>query len=329
MISPYDILDVPQNASDETIKVAFHRAAKACHPDLNAADPTAEARLRQTVDAYQLLRNPEQRTALDLQLKALRRKKAKRFAVPAFAGLASGGAVAFAVWLSVSPSHTQIASSLQRVSLATEWEQIAASGDAKTIWAFAVRNSGTPESELAHSKLVGLIDATVDIPTLQVLRLVAADAIAERARERLVHLEALDPAKPSTVGSAAPVSDPLRASARAAINEIKPLLQADEKRTIKEANRVEPSLQAPERKVIKEAKREEPLLQPYAATYEVPGEEPAPARSAKSSTNVPAKPRPTSQASLPQPAPESKSAPACSGSRPCASSVSTLFGVGF
>jgi len=322
MMSPYDILGVRQNASDETIKAAFHRTAKACHPDLNAADPTAEERLRQAVDAYHLLKNPEQRTALDLQLRALRRKKARRFAVPALAGLASGGAVAFAVWLSVSPSHTQIASSLRRVSLATEWEQIAASDDPKAIWAFAVRNSGTPESELAHSKLVGLIDATVDIPTLQVLRLVAADAIAKRARERLVHLDALDPAKPSTVGSVARVSDPLRASASAAIKEIKregTLLQATEERTIKEAKRVEPASQVPERKVIPEAKREEPVLQPYVATNEA--EEPAPARSAKSAKSVPAKPRPTSQALLPQPASESKSTPS--------SSVSTLFGVGF
>src|SRR5882672_4788046 len=120
MISPYDILGVPQCASDETIKAAFHRAAKACHPDLHAADPTAEQRLRQAVAAYQLLKNPEQRAAFDLHLKACRRKKARRLAVPALAGLVSGGAVAFVVWLSVSPSHTQIASSLQRVSLATE-----------------------------------------------------------------------------------------------------------------------------------------------------------------------------------------------------------------
>src|SRR5215467_9491134 len=212
MISSYDILGVPQNASDESIKTAFHRIAKACHPDLNAADPTAEERLRQAVDAYQLLKSPEQRTALDLQLREHRRRKTRRFAVPALAGLASGGAVAFAVWLSVSPSHTQIASGLRGVSLATEWEQIAASGDPKAVWAFAVRNSGSPESELAHSKLVGLIDATVDIPTLQVLRLVAADAIAERARERLVHLDALDPAKPTGVATIAPSSAPSPAS---------------------------------------------------------------------------------------------------------------------
>jgi len=330
IISPYDILGVPRNASDETIKAAFHRAAKACHPDLHAADPTAEQRLRQVVAAYQVLKSPEQRAACDLYLKAClearRRKKAQRFAVPALAGLASAGAVALGVWLSVSPSNTQIASSLQRVSLATEWEQIAASGDAKAIWAFAVRNSGSPESELAHSKLVGLIDATVDIPTLQVLRLVAADAIAERARERLLHLEAWASAKPNSVVSAA------RASERSAIKEVKPeesLAQAAEDRTIKEAKREEPSLQVPERKVIQEAKREEPLLQPYAATKEATGEEPAPARLARSSRNVPARLRPTSQASLPQPASESKSTSACSGSRPCSSSVSTLFGVGF
>jgi len=321
MISPYDILGVPQNATDETIKVAFHRTAKACHPDLHAADPTAEERLRQAVAAYHLLKNPEQRAAFDLQLRACRRRKARRFAVPTFAGLVSGGAMAFVVWLSVSPSHTEIVSSArgQRVPLATEWEQIAASGDAKAVWAFAVRNSGSPESELAHSKLVGLIDITVDIPTLQVLRLVAADAIAERARERLVHLEALDPAKLNGVATAAPSSDP-PASQSTAIKEVKPeeaLAQAAEDRTIKEAKREEPSLQVPERKVIQEAKREEPLLQPNAATKEA--EEPAPARSARSPRNVPARLRPTSQASLPQPASESKST----------RSVSTLFGVGF
>ena len=57
MISPYDVLGVPQTASDETIKAAFYRTAKACHPDLHAADPTAEQRLRQAVAAYHFLKN--------------------------------------------------------------------------------------------------------------------------------------------------------------------------------------------------------------------------------------------------------------------------------
>ena len=134
VISPYDILGVPQNANDATIKTAFHRTAKACHPDLHAADPTAEQRLRQAVAAYEVLKNPEQRAALDRHLKAClqasRRRMAQRFALPALAGLASAGAVAFVVWLSVSPSQTQIVSGLRRVSLATEWEQIAEIGRA-------------------------------------------------------------------------------------------------------------------------------------------------------------------------------------------------------
>jgi curved DNA-binding protein CbpA len=322
-ISPYDILGVPQKANDATIKTAFHRAAKACHPDLHTADPTAEQRLRQAVAAYEVLKNPEQRAALDRHLRALRQKRAQRIAVPAVAGLASAGVVAIVVWLSVSPSHTEIAS---RVPLATEWKQIAASGDPKAIWAFAVRNSGTPESQLAESRLVELIDAAVDVPTLQVLRLVAADAIAERARERLVHLEALDPPRPNSVASASPDSG------GAAIKEVKPeesLAQAAEHRIIREARRVEPALQAPERKVIQEAKREEPALQPYESDKEAPGEEPAPARPGKILRATTAKLRATSPAPPPQAASASKSTPPCSGSRPCASSVSTLFGVGF
>jgi hypothetical protein len=178
---------------------------------------------------------------------------------------------------------------------------------------------------LAQSRLVELIDAAVDVPTLQVLRLVAADAIAQRARERLLHLEGWDFAKPDSVVSAAPASE------GAAINEVKPeeaLAQAAEARTIREAKRVEPALQAPE-KAIQEAKREEPPLQPYETNKEAPGEEPAPARPAKISRNVTAKLRATNPAPLPQAASENKSTPACSGSRSCASSVSNLFGVGF
>src|SRR4051794_2754343 len=326
VISPYDILGVPQNANDATIKTAFHRTAKACHPDLHAADPTAEQRLRQAVAAYEVLKNPEQRAACDLYLKAClkahRRKKAQRFALPALAGLASAGAVAFVVWLSVSPSQTQIVSGLRRVSLATEWEQIAASGDPKAVWAFAVRNSGSPESELAQSKLVGLIDATVDIPTLQVLRLVAADAIAERARERLLYLEARDSAKPNSVASAPPAS----------IGELNPedaVALAAEYKTIREAKRVEPALQAPEHKVIQEAKREEPALQPYETDKEAPGEEAVAPKPTKGARNAPARPRTTGSAPIAQAASENKSTQACSGSRPCSSAASTLFGVGF
>ena len=51
MNTPYDILGVPRSASDEAIKAAFHSAAKACHPDLNAGDPSAAQKLKQLIAA--------------------------------------------------------------------------------------------------------------------------------------------------------------------------------------------------------------------------------------------------------------------------------------
>src|SRR5438093_1517917 len=110
MRTAYDILGVPRSAGEETIKVAFHRAAKACHPDLNGRDPSAEQKLRQVLAAYHILKDPEQRSAYDLQLRNHHRALARRFASAAFVGLVSGGVVALTVYLSVSPSHKQVAS---------------------------------------------------------------------------------------------------------------------------------------------------------------------------------------------------------------------------
>src|SRR5215510_9955286 len=194
MRTPYDILGVSQRASEETIKAAFHKAAKAYHPDLNGGDPAAEQKLKQVIAAYQILKCPEQRAAYDLQQRNRRRTLARRFASAVFVGLASGGVVALAVYLSVSPSHKQVASApsaSSAMSLAMEWERVEASGDPKAIWAFAVRNPDAPQSELARSRLMELIEKADDVPLLNILRLVASHAVAERAHERLVRLGAL------------------------------------------------------------------------------------------------------------------------------------------
>jgi curved DNA-binding protein CbpA len=42
MQTPYDVLGVPRKASDEAIRTAFCKAAKANHPDLNSGDPAKE-----------------------------------------------------------------------------------------------------------------------------------------------------------------------------------------------------------------------------------------------------------------------------------------------
>ena len=106
MQTSYDVLGVPRNANDETIRAAFRKAAKAYHPDLNAGDPIREQRFKQLSAAYELLKTPAQRMAYDeglagyeRYLRSARRKKLWRFAAVPAAAAVSGAAVALGVSL--------------------------------------------------------------------------------------------------------------------------------------------------------------------------------------------------------------------------------------
>jgi curved DNA-binding protein CbpA len=70
----YDLLDVRSDADDEALRRAYHKAAKAHHPDLNADDPDAPRRFNQIAAAIGILRNPEQRAAYDRLLDRKRRQ---------------------------------------------------------------------------------------------------------------------------------------------------------------------------------------------------------------------------------------------------------------
>ena len=74
MQTPYDVLGVPRKASIETIRAAFRRTVKACHPDLNAGDRTAEQRLRLAIAAYKILKSPQERSAYNRYLRDHHRK---------------------------------------------------------------------------------------------------------------------------------------------------------------------------------------------------------------------------------------------------------------
>jgi len=259
MKTPYDVLGVSRNAAAETIRLAFRKAAKVHHPDLNAGDPTAGQQMRLIIAAYDMLKNPEERAVWDQYLRSRRRAGLRNFAA-GVAGLVGGSIVALMIWppgwlskvqeasgpsyatliaaasirkgasLHVAPNddgggrqeedvghvrrvpypnrsgplddgqsagspHSTADHPEAQALLATEWEQVQASGDAMAVWAFTVRNPDAPESEAARSMLVRLIDASEDVSSLQVLRLVATGAIAERAQQRLVRLGALPVAK--------------------------------------------------------------------------------------------------------------------------------------
>jgi curved DNA-binding protein CbpA len=107
MKTAYDVLGVPRNASDERIRTAFRKAAKACHPDHNAEDPTADLQIRQVIAAYELLRIPHRRAAYDRRLRERRRERARQCAMAAVASVLRGSIVALAVSLSVSLSVSQ------------------------------------------------------------------------------------------------------------------------------------------------------------------------------------------------------------------------------
>ena len=61
----YEILGVPRDADDETIKKAFRRLARELHPDVNPEDPTAEERFKEVAEAYKVLSEPETRQVYD------------------------------------------------------------------------------------------------------------------------------------------------------------------------------------------------------------------------------------------------------------------------
>ena len=77
MKTAYDVLGVPRNASNEKIGTAFRKAAKACHPDLNAGDPTAELQIRQVIIAYEILKTPHKRAAYDRYLRERCRERGR------------------------------------------------------------------------------------------------------------------------------------------------------------------------------------------------------------------------------------------------------------
>ena len=61
---PYTVLNVPRDANQAAIKQGYFRAAKRNHPDVDKSAGAA-TRFREISEAYDLLRDPERRSAFD------------------------------------------------------------------------------------------------------------------------------------------------------------------------------------------------------------------------------------------------------------------------
>src|ERR1700757_2500998 len=61
----YDVLGVPRDADDATIKKAFRRLARELHPDVNKDDPDAEDKFKEAAEAYEVLSDADRRATYD------------------------------------------------------------------------------------------------------------------------------------------------------------------------------------------------------------------------------------------------------------------------
>jgi len=61
----YEVLGVARACSGEDVKAAYRKLAKECHPDRNPDDDTAEHRIKEINEAYDVLKDADKRAAYD------------------------------------------------------------------------------------------------------------------------------------------------------------------------------------------------------------------------------------------------------------------------
>jgi curved DNA-binding protein CbpA len=70
LMNPFNVLEIPPDATPEDIKAAYHRLAKQWHPDRYSGDEKkeAESKFRELAEAFSTLKDPAKRLALQKQM---------------------------------------------------------------------------------------------------------------------------------------------------------------------------------------------------------------------------------------------------------------------
>ena len=75
-MNPYQVLGVSQTADEDTIKKAYRKAAKECHPDTHPGDKRAEERFKEIGEAYRILSDKQKREEYNARVAQKEQKSA-------------------------------------------------------------------------------------------------------------------------------------------------------------------------------------------------------------------------------------------------------------
>jgi len=82
----YEVLGVPRDADEESIKKAYRKLALKYHPDRNPGDKSAEEKFKELGEAYEVLSDPQKRAAYDTYGHAAFDPRARAGAGPTWTG---------------------------------------------------------------------------------------------------------------------------------------------------------------------------------------------------------------------------------------------------
>jgi tetratricopeptide (TPR) repeat protein len=147
----YDLLGaLPRDDADE-LRVAFRRAVKGAHPDLNPGDPDAGLKFREIVRANEILSDEDQRAAYD-HLLVLARKEQKQHATARVMHKAAVSVIALVAAASVGATGYLLA--LHEPALADTFKHFATVATAQP-----ADFAGLPRPALTKSQTLALMEA--------------------------------------------------------------------------------------------------------------------------------------------------------------------------